>query len=97
MPNDTSTPVVVDVPSDAHDRMPESRRSRLRFSFSPGIRLTPLRRSCQSGCTWSVMLLAVGADAAGMVLGRVVGAPVITWVTFILVGLAVLVHEWRQH
>jgi hypothetical protein len=43
------------------------------------------------------MLLAVGADAAGMVLGRVVGAPVITWVTFILVGLAVLVHAWRQH
>ena len=49
------------------------------------------------GCTWSVMIVAVGADAAGVVLGRVVGAPVIALVTFVIVALAVLTHAWRHH
>jgi hypothetical protein len=97
MPYDTSTPSVVDVPSDAHDLMPGSRRSRRRFSFSPGIRLTPLPRSCTLGCTGSVMLLAVGADAAGVVLGRVLGDSTVAVATFMIVAVAVLVHAWRQH
>jgi hypothetical protein len=43
------------------------------------------------------MIVAVGADAAGVVLGRVVGAPVIALVTFVIVALAVLAHAWRHH
>ena len=44
-----------------------------------------------------MMMMAVGADAAGVVLGRVVGAPVTAWMTFMIVALAVLAHAWRHH
>jgi len=97
MPNDTSPPSVLEVPNYPHDITPASRRSRGGFSFSPGIHLKPLPRACPLGCTWSVMIVAVGADAAGVVLGRVVGAPVIALVTFVIVALAVLAHAWRHH
>jgi len=43
------------------------------------------------------MIVAVGADAAGVVLGRVVGNSLIAFVTFLGVALAVLVHAWRHH
>ena len=94
MPNDTSPPSVLEVP---YDITPASRRSRGGVSFSLGIHLKPLPRTCPLGCTWSVMIVAVGADAAGVVLGRVVGAPVIALVTFVIVALAVLAHAWRHH
>jgi hypothetical protein len=90
-------PSVLEIPSYPHDITPVPRRSTRGFSFSPGIRLRPLPRSCPLGCTWSVMMVAVGADAAGVVLERVVGAPVIAWVTFMIVALAVLAHAWRHH
>jgi hypothetical protein len=94
MPNDTSPPSVLEGPSYI---TPASRGSRRGFSFSPGTRLRPLPRSCPLGCTWSVMMRAVGADAAGVILGRVVGDSVIAFVTFLGVTLAVLVHAWRHH
>ena len=65
--------------------------------FSPGIRLRPLSASCPSGCTWSVLLLAVGVDAAGVILSRMLQAPALAVLTFLAVGLAVLVHAWRYH
>lgn len=97
MPNDTSTPSVLEVPSYPHGITPATRRSRRGFSFSPGIRLRPLPRLCPLGCTWSVMVLAVGADAAGVVLGRVLGDSLIAFATFLVVTVAVLVHAWRHH
>jgi hypothetical protein len=97
MPNDTAPPSVLEVPSYPHDVTSTSRRSTRRVSFSPGIRLRRLRRSCPLGYTWSVMRLAVVADAGGVVLGRVVSAPVISWVTFMVVASAVLAHACRQH
>jgi hypothetical protein len=43
------------------------------------------------------MLLAVGADAAGLVLGRVRGDSAVAVATFMVVAGAVLVHAWRHH
>ena len=71
------------------------RRGRVRFA--PGVRLRPPAASCPSGCTWSVLLLAVGADAAGVILSRMLQAPALAVLTFLAVGLAVLVHAWRHH
>jgi hypothetical protein len=44
-----------------------------------------------------VLLLAVGADTAGVILSRMLGAPALAVVTFLAVGLGVLVHAWRHH
>jgi hypothetical protein len=66
-------------------------------AFSPGIRRGAHRRSCPSGCTWSVLLLVIGADAAGVLLSRIAGEPILAVLTFLAVGLAGLVHAWRHH
>jgi hypothetical protein len=71
------------------------RQSRVRFS--PGIRLRPLHASCVSGCTWSVLLLAVGGDTMGAAVSRLLQAPGLAVLTFLGVGLGVLVHAWRHH
>jgi hypothetical protein len=76
---------------------PVVRRRADRVPFSPGIRLRPLGAACPPGCTWSILLLAVGADAAGMILSRMVRAPALAVVTFLGVGLSALVHAWRRH
>lgn len=68
-----------------------------RVRFSPGIRLRPLDASCASGCTWSVLLLAVGGDAAGGAVSRLLQAPGLAVLTFLGVAVAVLVHAWRHH
>lgn len=68
-----------------------------RVTFSPGIRLRPLGAACPPGCAWSVLLLAVGADAAGVILSRVLRAPALAVLTLLAVGLAALVHAWRHH
>ena len=68
-----------------------------RVLFSPGIRLRPLRASCAAGCTWSVLLLAVGGDTMGAAVSRLLQAPGLAVLTFLGVGLAVLVHAWRRH
>ena len=65
--------------------------------FSPGIRLRPLSASCASSCTWSVLLLALGGDAAGVIASRMLQAPGLAVLTFLGVGLATLVHAWRHH
>jgi hypothetical protein len=88
--------VLREVPSHQRGITPASRQSRRGFSFSPGIRLKPLPRSCPFGC-WSVMLMAVGADAAGLVLARALDDLGIAVVTFMTVALTVLVHAWRTH
>jgi hypothetical protein len=67
------------------------------LAFPPGIRLGPLGASCPSGCTWSVLLLAVAADAAGVILSRMLRVPALAVVTFLAVGLGALVHAWRHH
>src|ERR1700720_3490818 len=97
MPNDTSTPSVLEASNYPQGVTPASRRSRRGFSFSPGIRLKAIRGSCPSGCRGSVVALAVGADVGGVILGRVSGVPEITWATIVLVVLAVLLHAWRHH
>jgi hypothetical protein len=43
------------------------------------------------------MLLAVGADAVGLVLGRVLGDSTVAVATFMIVAVAVLAHAWRHH
>ncbi len=43
------------------------------------------------------MMIAVGADAAGVIHGRVVGDSLIAFVTLLVVTVAVLVHAWRHH
>ena len=73
------------------------RRQPRGVAFSPGIRLRPLGASCPAGCAWSVLLLAVGADAAGVMLSRMLRAPALAVVTFLAVGLGVLVHACRHH
>lgn len=78
-------------------RLPGVERRSGRVHFSPGIRPKALSASCPSGCTWSVLLLAVGADAAGVVLSRMLEAPGLAVLTFLAVALAVLVHAWRHH
>lgn len=77
-------------------RLPDVPR-RPELPFSPGIRLRRLSATCPPGCTWSVLLLAVGADAAGVILSRMLQAPALAVLTFLAVGLAVLVHAWRHH
>ena len=84
-------------PAPGTVRLPGVPRRPGRVRFSPGIRLTPLSASCQSGCKWSVLLLAVGGDAAGVILSRMLQAPGLAVLTFLAVGLAVLVHAWRHH
>jgi hypothetical protein len=44
-----------------------------------------------------VLLLAVGADAAAVILSRMLRVPALAVVTFLAVGLGVLVHAWRHH
>jgi hypothetical protein len=39
----------------------------------------------------------VGADAAGVILSRMLRVPALAVVTFLTVGLGVLVHAWRHH
>ena len=84
-------------------RSPSARRgvsgflAPLRVRFSPGIRLRPLHASCAAGCTWSVLLLAVGGDTMGAAMSRLLQAPGLAVLTFLGVGLAVLVHAWRRH
>jgi hypothetical protein len=43
------------------------------------------------------MMMAVGADAAGVILGRVLGDSLIAFATFLVVTVAVLIHAWRHH
>jgi hypothetical protein len=43
------------------------------------------------------MLMAVGADAAGLVLARALDDLGIAVVTVMTVALTVLVHAWRTH
>lgn len=44
-----------------------------------------------------MLLLAVGGDAAGATVSRMLQAPGLAVLTFLGVGLAVLVHAWRRH
>jgi hypothetical protein len=78
-------------------RRPGLLRRPSRVHFSPGIRLRPLSTSCVPGCAWSVLLLAVGGDVAGVIASRMLQAPALAVLTFVGVGLAVLVHAWRHH
>ena len=84
-------------------RSPSARRgvsgllAPVRARFSPGIRLRPLHASCVSGCTWSVLLLAVGGDTMGAAVSRLLQAPDLAVLTFLGVALGVLVHAWRHH
>lgn len=84
-------------PASTGAGLPVVRRQPRRVAFSPGIRLRPLRGSCPAGCAWSVLLLAVGADAAGATLSRMLRVPALAVVTFLAVGLRVLAHAWRHH
>ena len=85
------------LPASTRAGPPVARRAPRRVAFSPGIRLRPLGGSCPAGCTWSVLLLAVGADAAGVTLSQMLGVPTLAVVTFLGVGLGALVHAWRHH
>jgi hypothetical protein len=85
------------LPASTGSELPVVRRQPRRVAFSPGIRLRPPGASCPAGCGWSVLLLAVGADAAGVMLSRMLRAPALAVVTFLAVGLGVLVHAWRHH
>jgi hypothetical protein len=85
------------LPASKGAELPVVRRQPRRVAFSPGIRLRSLRGSCPAGCAWSVLLLAVGADAAGAILGRILRVPALGVVTFLAVGLGVLAHAWRHH
>lgn len=85
------------LPASTRAELPVVRRPPRRVAFSPGIRLRPLGGSCPAGCAWSVLLLAVGADAAGVILSRMLRVPALAVVTFLAVGLGVLVHAWRHH
>ena len=85
------------LPAPVRVRLPGLLRRPSRVHFSPGIRLRPPSTSCAPGCTWSVLLLAGGGDVAGVVLSRMLQAPALAVLTFLGVGLAVLVHAWRHH
>lgn len=85
------------LPASSRAELPVVRRPPRRVAFSPGIRLRPLGGSCPAGCVGSVLLLAVGADAAGVILSRMLRVPALAVVTFLAVGLGALVHAWRHH
>ncbi len=85
------------LPASSRAELPVVRRPPRRVVFSPGILLRPLGGSCPPGCAWSVLLLAVGADAAGVILSRMLRVPALAVVTFLAVGLGALVHAWRHH
>lgn len=85
------------LPASTRAELPVVRRPPSQVAFSPGVRLRPLGGPCPAGCAWSVLLLAVGADAAGVILSRMLRVPAFAVVTFLAVGLGVLVHAWRHH